>query len=164
MRRFYRLHSIRLPSLVGLCLTCTLGCAQSPAAPDGRDIEAELKAVLRETEVALARGASAEEILDMLYHDDVFVVGEGVERATRGRIDFASELEGLLEFWGGAPKCSYEMEGPILHSGSVAVTFVNFVCAGEGQREDSVYRALYGWAETDLGWRIQLEMYGEGAL
>lgn len=122
----------------------------------------EIEAVLRSVESALRDGRSADDVAQMLYAPDLFVVGEGASAATSGLSLFMPEFRDIVASWGPQPACRFTLFEPCMADGRVAVTFVEF--HPPGGQEHAVLRAMYGWRRTDAGWRVAMEMYGAGGL
>lgn len=124
----------------------------------------EITALLQDIEERLAAGAQADEVLPALYDENLIVVGDGDETASRGLASFRAALDELLSVaWAPRPQCRYVLRHPLVLDQNAATTLVEFqVRPNEGRGEMQVYRAMYGWLRTPKGWRIQIEMYGTG--
>jgi len=127
-------------------------------------VRKQLESVMRVAEAALSRGADAAGFAELLYDEDVVVVGEGWPAATRGLLAAIPKVDETLKYWGDRPRLRLTIVDPIVTEGSVATTFVDVKVApskpGGAQHQ---YRALYGWKRGARGWRVVLEMYDEGA-
>jgi ketosteroid isomerase-like protein len=124
------------------------------------DFRQEVQAVLRAIEAALERGADANEITDLLYDEDVVVVGEGWPSAKRGRLAMIPELAALMKEWGSPPRLIFSLVEPVMHSSVIAITLVEVKVVASGER----YRIVYGWKQTTRGWRAKLEMFQGGTV
>lgn len=127
---------------------------------------AEICGVLSNIEVLQAQGAPASVIGPALYDEALVCVGDGDARASRGLQAFLPGLDELLtKSWGPCPNSEYVVEAPVIVSRDTACMLIEFRTRPDhGRGELQVYRAMYGWLRTPKGWRIQLEMYGQGPL
>jgi ketosteroid isomerase-like protein len=129
-----------------------------------RTVKRQLEAVMRMAGASLLEGADAVKFAELLYDEDVIVVGEGWPAATRGILEAIPKVDETLKYWGDRPRLSFTIVGPIVTEGSVATTFVDVkVASSEPAGARYQYRALYGWKRGIRGWRVALEMYDEGA-
>jgi ketosteroid isomerase-like protein len=127
---------------------------------------AEICDVLRQMEELQAQGAPASVIGPALYDDALLCVGDGDARASRGLDIFLPGLHELLaNAWGPCPHSEYLVQAPVIVSENTACMLIEFHTRPDhGRGAQQVYRAMYGWLRTPKGWRIQLEMYGQGSL
>jgi hypothetical protein len=126
-------------------------------------IRDELETKLAVLSAAFARGADARAIGDLMYEEDVVVIGEGDHSATRGLTAFMPTLAAHLEEWGGKPNVTFKLIDPILTEGNVASAFLDITLipsiAGALTQH---YRSMFGWRRSAKGWRVALEMYAAG--
>jgi ketosteroid isomerase-like protein len=129
------------------------------------DAKLQIDAVFRQVETAVARGTSADEIIDLLYHPDAVLVAEGTATAIRGVAAFKPQLEEILKGWGAGAKIRFSVADPVIEVESLAMTYFNAVCepAKAGSAIER-YRVLSGWRRTSRGWRVAFEMYAVGSL
>ena len=126
--------------------------------------KSEIAAVFHTAADALRRGADATELGSLLYTPGLVVVGEGWERAIRGFDAFRPDLQALLEGWGPNPDLTFNIVDPVIGGGESATTFVDvFVASKKVADPGERYRVMYGWARTERGWRVALEMYMVGS-
>jgi ketosteroid isomerase-like protein len=129
------------------------------------DAKLQIEAIFRQVETAVARGTSAGEIIDLLYHPDAVLVAEGTAAAIRGVAAFKPQLEEILEGWGAGAKIRFSVADPVIEVDSLAMTYFNAVCEpAKAGSEIERYRVLSGWRRTPGGWRVALEMYAVGSL
>jgi ketosteroid isomerase-like protein len=129
-----------------------------------KDIRLDLEAVLRAFEASAARGAEFRELANLLYDDEVILVGE--EGAIRGLKAFLPKFETIVADWGGAgTQLQLSLKDPILTSDSLAVCFMQAMCrpAKPGAPVEQ-YRVLTAWKRSNRGWRLAMEMYTNGTL
>ncbi len=128
------------------------------------DTKSEIAAVFRTAADALRGGADATELGALLYTPGLVVVGEGWVRAIRGFDAFKPDLAALLEGWGPNPDLTFSIVDPVIGGGESATTLVDvFVAPKKAADPGERYRVMYGWARTERGWRVALEMYMVGS-
>jgi hypothetical protein len=126
--------------------------------------KSEIAAVFRTAAAAMRRGADATELGSLLYTPGLVVVGEGWERAIRGFDAFKPDLQALLESWGPNADLTFSIVDPVIGGGESATTLVDvFVAPKKVADPGERYRVMYGWARTEHGWRVALEMYMVGS-
>jgi hypothetical protein len=134
----------------------------STTAAEARPGDARLgiQATIDRTNALLKRGASAREIADVMYEDDVFITGEGETGAYR---DLKSFMGPLAAYVADGSRCTLEVVDPIRHAGNLAVAFVFEHCAAAkpGEKDEDA-RILYVFRKGAKGWRATMESFTWG--
>jgi hypothetical protein len=150
----------------GLCALLALVCmglssaaqAATPAAPG--TARAGIQKTIDETNVLLKRGASAQEIADVMYEPDLMIIGEGEKSLYR---DLKSFMGPLATYVADGTRCNLSIVDPIRASGNLAVAFIFEHCAAaKAGDKDEDARILYVFREGAKGWRVTMEMFGWG--
>lgn len=129
------------------------------------NVQDELRAFLDEAERAFARGATAEEIVTLMYDDDPVYVGEGDQAATRGLRDLVVKARTLFADLGARPRVTFRIGAPVLTSGTVAVAMIEAECLPDHPGAGLVkYRMMTGLRRGVRGWRVALEISASGPL
>jgi ketosteroid isomerase-like protein len=149
-----RLASVLIATILGA------GAATAvPAdAPKGRDVTAELEAVIRKGEAIGARGGSAEEIADAFYEDDLTFTGEGEKGMYPNLKSFMKPLYDYTR----NPTCRMKIVDRVRHSGNIAVAWVAEHCEASGKDPAADYRVIYVFRNGKKGWRVTMEMFTTG--
>lgn len=125
----------------------------------------QIQQTLQETSDAIAAGASAARVSQLLYDDRAVIVGEGLDAAVSGRDATVSLLTEVLADWGEHPSVIYTIRRPVLVTKDSATMLVRVdVTKRDAQASRVTYRVMYGFERGPHGWRVVLEMYGNGAV
>lgn len=122
------------------------------------DAKSGIEATLDKTNELLAKGASAKEVADVMYEDDLTIIGEGEKALYPNLKSFMKPLEGYLT----NPTCRLKVVDTIRHSGSLAVAWVQEHCDAHGSEAAEDYRIMYVFRKSAKGWRVTMEMFGAG--
>ena len=122
------------------------------------DAEAGVAATISKTNELVARGASAKEMADVLYEQDLTIIGEGEKSLYPNLKSFMKPLAGFLT----NPTCRLEVVNKIRHSGNLAVAWVHEHCDAHAAEPVTDYRILYVFRKSSMGWRTTMEMFGVG--
>jgi hypothetical protein len=115
----------------------------------------ELEARLLNLRALFARGASAEEILPLLYWPDVVAAGEGLGQIYRGipnLLPLAGEYVASM-----GRDCTWTLTDPVVSSDTVASTMLKINCHYDDGRADANYYALYVWERRGDEWKVAQE-------
>jgi ketosteroid isomerase-like protein len=119
-----------------------------------------IQATIDKTNALLASTATAKEIANALYEDDLMIIGEGENSLYRGLGSFLPKLEAIVE---GGSHCTLDIVDPIRHSGDLAVAFIAEHCAAaKAAFKDADARVLWVFRKGTKGWRVTMEMFGWG--
>ncbi|MEL7897118.1 DUF4440 domain-containing protein [Vreelandella neptunia] len=133
----------------------SLAVGSSVVAADDTDTLSELFAAVENA----VNNNNGEEWAELMYADDVVVVGEGSEGALRGMDELMPTIESIIE---GSESCSIRMDDAKVN-GDQAWSFADWTCqVADGEAFD--VRTLYVWEKQDAGWRVTAEMYGFGTM
>lgn len=136
----------------------SLGAGEGTAA----DVEADLAGRLAKLSGMMARGATADEVVDFLYWPEIVVAGEGLGKAYRG---FAELRPLLREFLGHlGTDCSWTITDPVVTSGDVASTLIQVTCRYGGKQPDANYCVVYVWHRRANEWKVVHELVCVGVL
>jgi ketosteroid isomerase-like protein len=162
---------IRINSTIG-ALTLLVGGALAgsstagAADPAAGDTKAQIAQALHAVEKAFARDAGGEELARMLYTDNVTMIGEGEDKASRGMDTAIADSKGWLESLGphGGKTCKYTIEEPVVASSTTFSSFLLLRCKANPPvlPQDQDLRMMYVWEKTSKGWRVVLEMWAPG--
>lgn len=123
----------------------------------------EIQQTLQATSDAIAAGASAAEVSQLLYDDRALIVGEGLDAAMSGRDATVSLLTEVLADWGDRASVVYTIRRPVIATNGSATMLVQVdVTRRDAQSSRVTYRVMYGFERGPRGWRVVLEMYGNG--
>lgn len=153
------LHRIKWLQIV-LATTFAMGSAPFASADDGEpaDAKAGVEATISKTNALVAKGASAKEVADVLYDEDLTIIGEGEKSLYPNLKSFMKPLEGYLT----NPTCRLQMVDKLRHSGNLAVAWVHEHCDAHGIEAAEDYRIIYVFRKSAKGWRATMEMFGVG--
>jgi hypothetical protein len=142
----------------GMIAISPTGKAAESAASD--PARAGIERTLDKVNALLKQKASAQDIADALYEDDLMVTGEGEKSLYR---DLKSFMEPLAHYLEGGERCALRLVDPIRHSGSLAVAFVFEHCAPEkaGEAGEDA-RIMYVFRNGTKGWRATMETWSWG--
>ena len=123
----------------------------------------QIQQVFASTAVAIAAGADAATVAELLYDEDPLIVGDGMQASIRGRLACVALLTEVLGAWGPRPGVKYSISHPVVASENHAtmLTQVDVTPAGS-PFPTHVYRAMYAFVRGPQGWRVRLELYGVG--
>jgi len=154
-----RVRTTRLLSaLAMLAFSMTVLSGAQAADQAAHDALKGINATLDKVHQVLARSGSAQEVADVLYEDDLTIIGEG---ETSLYPELASFMEPLQAFTRN-PTCRLEVVDEIRHSGNLAVAWVAEHCdAHEGEAAED-YRIMFVFRNGAKGWRATMEMFGAG--
>jgi ketosteroid isomerase-like protein len=108
----------------------------------------------------LHRNATAKEIADAMYEDDLMIVGEGEKALYR---DLKSFMGPLAEYVASGSRCKLEIIDPIRSSGNLAAAFIFEHCnATSATEKDENARILYVFRKGPNGYRVNMENFGWG--
>ena len=145
-----------------MCLVAVSAVLLSPTAAAAHPGAARLgvQATIDKTNALLKRGATAKEIADAMYEDDLFITGEGEKGSYR---DLKSFMGPLAEYVADGSRCTLEIVDPIRHSGNLVVAFVFEHCAAAkpGEKDEDA-RILYVFRKGVKGWRATMETFTWG--
>jgi hypothetical protein len=127
---------------------------------DTQSVRVALQAKLDTVNAMLRRKASGKEIADVLYEDDLMIIGEGEKSLYR---DLKSFQKPLADYVAAESTCTISIIDPIRHSGNLAVAFLLEHCpaAKAGEKDDDA-RMIYVFRNGPKGWRVTMEMFGWG--
>jgi ketosteroid isomerase-like protein len=160
-------------SVIGmLTLIVGAGLMGSPTAGAANrvadDTKAQITQALHAVEKAFARGADGEELARMLYSDNVTMIGEGEDKASRGMETAIADSKGWLETLGpnGGKSCKYTIAEPVVASSTTFSSFLLLRCKANPPvlPQDQDLRMMYVWEKNSKGWRVVLEMWAPGKL
>ena len=110
----------------------------------------------------MAKGASAEELLEFLYWPEVVIAGEGLGKAYRGLEDLLPLAREYVAQMG--KDCTWTLSDPIVSSGDVASSYVQVTCRYGGEKPDANYCALYVWQRRGSDWKVIHEQLCVGTM
>jgi len=130
-----------------------------------KDVEQDIRAVLDSLERAYFDGIDPRTILDLMYEEDVIVVGEGDVSATRGIQGLEEQARSISASVGPHPRVSFTIVSPILARADTAVTMIGVAVRPDLPDAGTMHsRILAGWRKGERGWRICMEMHAQGQL
>ena len=160
----------RLTIVTGVAIAfLTANVATADASEPRSNPRDEIKAVIKATQIAIANGASATELSEMLYAPDIIEVGEGEPGPKLGMKSAIAEVEA---HWaslgpGGHKKCKLRLaDYPGLASETTYASFVVLHCEPNppALMEAQDIRCLYVWKKLPQGWRVVMFQWGIGTL
>ena len=129
------------------------------------NIQRQIREVLDSVENAFRQGGGANQVLPMLYDEDVVVVREGDVSAVRGMPAFMQAAAAFLDELGPKPVFFFTLDTPILTCGDLAITLFNVEIRPDlADAEPTHLRIFAGWKKTERGWLIAREMVTGGSL
>jgi hypothetical protein len=163
----YAVGLAALAASVGSGVLYDLALAAVPGSQEAAT-RTQIESALHAVEKLLARDASAEEIVGLLYADDALLTGEGAAGSFRGR---AAVIEDVAEWKkglgpGGSKTCKYAIVDPVVASKTVFSSFLLLTCKANPpvMPKDQTLRMLYTWTRLPQGWRVILEQYESGVM
>jgi ketosteroid isomerase-like protein len=155
--------SIPLAIVMSMGLPMTARSADAVAA----QAKAEVAEALHRLEGAFEDGANGAKLAELLYADDVLMVGEGEPGSSRGIKTAASDTDDWIKSLGGPngeKSCKYTIEEPVVASRTTFTSFLLLTCKANPPAlpQDQVLRMVYAWRKTAKGWRVELEMWAPG--
>jgi ketosteroid isomerase-like protein len=155
------LDALRRAGLALAALAMTAGPSHAADAPTP-DVRGEIEAMLQSVDKLVKAHAPINEIAEAFYERDLLITGEGEKGLYRSRDAFMKPLQAFVE---GGSGCTLKIVDPLRHSGSLAAAFVSEHCkAQDSKSADSDSRVLYVFRKGVKGWRVTMEMYGDGAI
>jgi ketosteroid isomerase-like protein len=150
----------KMALLATLMVVGTLHAPSALSAPESGhdDAQTGIETVIKKYNALVARGASAKEVAELLYEDDLTIIGEGEKSLYPNLASFMKPLEGYL----GNPTCRLALVDKIRHSGDVAAAWMLEHCEVHGNSPKEDYRVLYVFRKGTKGWRVTMEMFGAG--
>jgi ketosteroid isomerase-like protein len=128
-------------------------------------VQNEIREVLDSVALAFREGRSQEQILALMYTDDVVVVRQGEAAPVRGMAELMRAAASMLAELGPHPDFSFRFGAPVLAGGDVAVCMLDVAIRPDiDAAEPMHHRIMTGWKKNPDGWRVSLEMVGEGSL
>lgn len=125
----------------------------------------DIRGVLASVKEAFGRGATAKEIVDLLYDQDLMLIGEGFPAASSGLKECLPLFEAAFQEWGPRPKLEMRISEPIQEADELAVTVVGVTCYPDVAGAEPVrYRMMAAWKPTSRGWRVVVETFTYGVL
>ncbi len=140
-------------SVVAFLPVLALAAGQAQASGD----EA-IKNVIKESEAAV-NSAAPQKWADLMYSDDVIVVGEGAPAAIRGLDALMPTIEGITS---SVKSCSINVND-VKVAAQMAWTFATWKCEPTEGEPFSV-RALYVLEKEQANWKVTAEMYTMGEM
>jgi ketosteroid isomerase-like protein len=155
-----------LGSIVATVSVARAAVAAEPAV--AAQIKAEIEVALHSQERANANGENAEQLSRRFYAEDVVMVGEGDPHVKRGMAAAIVEMDEWMQSLGpqGQKGCHFHLEDPVIATQTTASTFVTLTCKANPPylKEDETVRQLFVWKRSSQGWRVAMEMWGNGSL
>lgn len=143
-----------------------LGSSTSNGEESPTDFRKSIELVLAQQQAANEEGESAEQLARRFYTDDVVIIGEGEQHPSRGIAEAVRAMKEWNDYLGpgGQKKCRFDLENPVVASGSTASTFVVLSCKANPPtlKKDEKIRQLFVWTKTPQGWKVSLEMWQSG--
>lgn len=146
-----------------------LAMTGAEAGPAESQIRHQVAAAVDEIQAAVQGGKSAAQVAELLYTNDIIIVGEGGAPASRGK---HAALAAMEAHWaslgpGGVRLCKLALaDDPGVASAETYASFFVLHCdpvsPSAGQIPD--VRGIYVWKKTPRGWRVALEQWGMGKL
>jgi ketosteroid isomerase-like protein len=152
-------------ALIGTFLLGLMVSASSPHAraadPETPSVRAALQAKIDTVNAMLKRKAPGKEVAEVLYEEDLMIIGEGEKSLYR---DLQSFQKPLADYVAQESTCTISIIDPIRHSGNLAAAFLLEHCpaAKAGEKDDDA-RMMYVFRKGAKGWRVTMEMFGWGA-
>ena len=131
------------------------------------EIAKEIQAVLAEVEAFTAQGRIGEvrTFAELMYADDVLLVGEGDTAAVRGIQQAIARIASAVGDWGERARLKFRLTEPAVTSESIFSAMIDAECHPERPGAEVIrYRLLAVWKRGPRGWRIAQEMFTSGSL
>ena len=131
------------------------------------EIAKEIQAVLAEVEAFTAQGRIGEvrTFAELMYADDVLLVGEGDMAAVRGIQQAIARIASAVGDWGERARLKFRLTEPAVTSESIFSAMIDAECQPERPGAEVIrYRLLAVWKRGPRGWRIAQEMFTSGSL
>jgi len=120
--------------------------------------ENTIEEIIKKSELAINL-SEPQKWADLMYSDNVIVVGEGTPAPIRDLDALMPTIEGITE---SVKSCSIHITDAKI-AGSMAWTFANWKCDPTEGEPFSV-RALYVWEKEQSDWKVTAEMYTLGEM
>lgn len=126
-----------------------------------------VQAALDAFQAAVRSGKSAAQAAELLYTDDVIIVGEGGEPPSRGRPAAVAEMDAHWSSLGsdGVKRCNLVLSpDSAVSSADTYASFFDLHCDPVSPSSEPIpdIRGIYVWKKTAQGWRVTLEQWGVG--
>jgi hypothetical protein len=131
--------------------------AASVVPEDGK---AGVEATVAKVNELVARSASAKEIADVFYEDDLTITGDG----EKGLYPNLKSFMKRLEVYSTNPTCRLNVANKIRTSNTLAVAWIQEHCDAHGTESAEDYRILYVFRKSPKGWRTTMELFQKGTL
>lgn len=131
------------------------------------DIVKEIQAVLTEVESFTAQGGMGQTraFAELMYDDDVLLVGEGDTAMVRGIHEAIARVASAVSEWGEGSRLKFRLNEPVLSSGLLLSAMMDAECHPEKPGAEIIrYRVLAVWKRGPRGWRVAQEMFTSGSL
>jgi ketosteroid isomerase-like protein len=128
-------------------------------------VSQEIGAILAAVEAAIMQGASAKEIVALMYDESVIIVSEGARSAARGLEEVLPRMTEFMRDWGPHPRVVLKLCEPVLSAETLALAMVTTEIHPD-RPDASVlrYSALMGWKRESGRWRVTMEMVSTGVI
>jgi uncharacterized protein len=134
--------------------------SKSEVVGSSSSVKAELAALFDRVGVVLNNGGSAKDVADVFWDDDLNVVGEKESRLYTNLQSWLAPFQGYL----GNRACRLSIVGEPRISGDLAAVFVHEHCDAYDEHPAADFRMLCVLRKGPKGWRVTMEMFGEGLL
>lgn len=127
----------------------------------------EVRAVLDAVEAFTAQGRleDVRAFAELMYEDDVLLIGEGDAAVTRGVDQLIPKIVSAVGEWGERARLKFRMAEPVVATESIFSTMLDAECHPEKPEAEIIrYRLLAVWRRGPRGWRIAQEMFTSGSL
>ena len=145
-------------SMIAVALAISATTANAVELSD-KDVKAGIDRTLNKVDSLRAKGATARQIANVLYEDDLMVIVEG-EKAMYSGIRTVMPL--LAEHLKHTMDCRLKALEPIRHSGKLAVAFVSESCPASADADAGPLRMVYVFRNGAKGWRVTMESAAVG--
>ena len=148
-----------------MLLTATVAGAGTAESQTRHQVEA----AVNEIQAAVAGGQSAAKVAELLYTNDIIIVGEGGLPAARGKQAALAAMEAHWASLGpdGVKRCKLALaKDPGVASAETYASFFVLHCDPMSPSAEQIpdVRGIYVWQKTPQGWRVALEQWGIGKL
>ena len=159
----------RLTAVFGVTTALLIAVGTAGAEPSESSIRQEIEAAVDVIQAAVESGKSAATVAELLYTEDVVIVGEGGGPAVRGK---QAALEEMEAHWaslgpGGVQRCKLALaDDPGVASAETYASFFVLHCKPNPPvvEEHGDVRGIYVWKKLPQGWRVAIEQWGVGKL
>jgi uncharacterized protein YbdZ (MbtH family) len=146
-----------------------LAAAAAGAGPEASETRHQIEAAVGKIQAAVQGGQSAAQVAELLYTNDIIIVGEGGAPAARGRQAALAAMEAHWASLGpdGVKRCKLALaDDPGVASAETYASFFVLHCDPIPPSAEQIpdVRGIYVWKKTPHGWRVALEQWGIGKL